>query len=43
MEQDKARIEQFLDAQWLKGNLAENTISSYRRDFTTVAEWLQRQ
>lgn len=43
MEQDKIRIEQFLDALWLERNLAENTLSSYRRDLTMVAEWLQRQ
>ncbi|SMG41246.1 site-specific tyrosine recombinase XerD [Cedecea sp. NFIX57] len=43
MEQDKAHIEQFLDALWLERNLAENTLSSYRRDLTMVAEWLQRQ
>ncbi|AIR06086.1 site-specific tyrosine recombinase XerD [Cedecea neteri] len=42
MEQDKARIEQFLDALWLERNLAENTLSSYRRDLTMVAEWLER-
>ncbi|NIF34204.1 site-specific tyrosine recombinase XerD [Enterobacter sp. Cy-643] len=42
MEQDKIRIEQFLDALWLERNLAENTLSSYRRDLTMVAEWLQR-
>lgn len=43
MEQDLARIEQFLDALWLERNLAENTLSSYRRDLTMVAEWLQHQ
>nr|WP_250153614.1 site-specific tyrosine recombinase XerD [Cedecea lapagei] len=43
VEQDKIRIEQFLDALWLERNLAENTLSSYRRDLTMVAEWLQRQ
>nr|WP_253283157.1 site-specific tyrosine recombinase XerD [Cedecea davisae] len=43
VEQDLARIEQFLDALWLERNLAENTLSSYRRDLTMVAEWLQHQ
>ncbi len=40
MEQDLARIEQFLDALWLERNLAENTLSAYRRDLTMVVEWL---
>lgn len=43
MEQDLARIEQFLDALWLEKNLAENTLTSYRRDLKMVAEWLNRQ
>lgn len=40
MEQDLARIEQFLDALWLEKNLAENTLISYRRDLKMVAQWL---
>lgn len=40
MEQDLARIEQFLDALWLEKNLAENTLTSYRRDLKMVVEWL---
>ncbi|WP_061707552.1 site-specific tyrosine recombinase XerD [Pseudenterobacter timonensis] len=40
MEKDLARIEQFLDALWLEKNLAENTLSAYRRDLTMLAEWL---
>ena len=40
MEQDLARIEQFLDALWLEKNLAENTLSAYRRDLTMLVEWL---
>jgi len=42
VEQDLARIEQFLDALWLEKNLAENTLTSYRRDLKTVVEWLDR-
>ncbi len=42
MEQDLARIEQFLDALWLEKNLAENTLASYRRDLNMVAQWLTR-
>ncbi|WP_435952238.1 site-specific tyrosine recombinase XerD [Dryocola sp. BD626] len=42
MEQDLARIEQFLDALWLEKNLAENTLTSYRRDLKMVVEWLDR-
>ncbi|WP_262202782.1 site-specific integrase, partial [Escherichia coli] len=36
MEQDLARIEQFLDALWLERNLAENTLSAYSRDLSMV-------
>ena len=43
MEQDLARIEQFLDALWLERNLAENTLSAYRRDLTMLVEWLPRR
>ena len=43
MEQDLARIEQFLDALWLERNLAENTLSAYRRDLTMVVEWLHHR
>jgi len=42
VEQDLARIEQFLDALWLEKNLAENTLASYRRDLNMVAQWLTR-
>ena len=40
MDKDLARIEHFLDALWLERNLAENTLSAYRRDLTMVVEWL---
>ncbi|MGU7455756.1 site-specific tyrosine recombinase XerD, partial [Klebsiella pneumoniae] len=40
MKQDLALIEQFLDALWLERNLAENTLSAYRRDLTMLVEWL---
>lgn len=40
MEQDLARIEQFLDALWLENNLAENTLNAYRRDLKSVVAWL---
>lgn len=43
MEQDLARIEQFLDALWLERSLAENTLSAYRRDLKTVVSWLHHQ
>jgi site-specific recombinase XerD len=43
VEQDLARIEQFLDALWLERNLAENTLSAYRRDLTMVVEWLHHR
>lgn len=43
MEQDLAQIEQFLDALWLEKNLAENTLSAYRRDLTMLVEWLARR
>lgn len=43
MEEDLARIEQFLDALWLENNLAENTLSAYRRDLKGVVEWLHHR
>ena len=43
MKQDLARIEQFLDALWLERNLAENTLSAYRRDLTMLVEWLHHR
>ncbi|WP_174263348.1 site-specific tyrosine recombinase XerD [Cronobacter sakazakii] len=43
MEQDLARIEQFLDALWLERNLAENSLSAYRRDLSMVVEWLHHR
>jgi Site-specific recombinase XerD len=43
MEKDLVQIEHFLDALWLEKNLAENTLSAYRRDLTMVAEWLDKQ
>ena len=43
MEQDLVQIEQFLDALWLEKNLAENTLSAYRRDLTMLVEWLDRR
>lgn len=43
MEQDLARIEQFLDALWLERNLAENTLRAYRLDLTQVIQWLHHR
>lgn len=43
VEQDLARIEQFLDALWLERNLAENSLSAYRRDLSMVMEWLHHR
>ncbi len=34
-------IDQFLDAIWLEKGLSDNTLSSYRRDLTLYAKWLQ--
>jgi len=42
VEKDLAQIEHFLDALWLEKNLAENTLSAYRRDLTMVVEWLHK-
>ncbi|WNN47933.1 site-specific tyrosine recombinase XerD [Siccibacter colletis] len=42
MEQDIARIEQFLDMLWLERNLSENTLQAYRRDLKSLVEWLER-
>ncbi|BDH44702.1 tyrosine recombinase XerD [Salmonella enterica subsp. enterica serovar Choleraesuis] len=43
MEQDITCIESFLDALWLERNLAENTLSAYRRDLRMVVEWLSHR
>nr|WP_318383933.1 site-specific tyrosine recombinase XerD [uncultured Enterobacter sp.] len=43
MEQDLARVEHFLDALWLERNVAENTLSAYRRDLRLVVEWLNHR
>jgi integrase/recombinase XerD len=43
VEKDLALVEQFLDALWLEKNLAENTLSAYRRDLTMLVEWLARR
>jgi len=40
VEKDLALIEQFLDALWLEKNLAENTLSAYRRDLGMLVAWL---
>lgn len=39
--QDRAHIEQFLEAMWLERNLADNTLTSYRRDLAALADWLE--
>lgn len=41
--QDRAHIEQFLEAMWLERNLADNTLISYRRDLTALADWLEHR
>jgi integrase/recombinase XerD len=43
VDKDLAQIEQFLDALWLEKNLAENTLSAYRRDLTMFVEWLHKR
>lgn len=43
MEKDLTLVEQFLDALWLEKNLAENTLSAYRRDLSMLVEWLARR
>ncbi|QHM72297.1 site-specific tyrosine recombinase XerD [Mixta intestinalis] len=37
---DNELIEQFLDALWIERNLAQNTLTSYRRDLQSLAGWL---
>ena len=43
VEQDQAQIEQFLDALWLERNLADNTLEAYRRDLTSLLQWIEQQ
>ena len=40
---DAARLDIFCDALWLEEGLAQNTLNSYRRDLSKVAEWLKRR
>lgn len=37
---DSSLIDTFLDAIWMEKGLSENTLTSYRRDLTQFAEWL---
>jgi integrase/recombinase XerD len=39
-EQDIALIERFSDALWLERGLSENTLSAYRSDLQSLAQWL---
>ena len=39
---DKSLIDQFLDALWLERGLSENTLSAYRSDLYSYADWLAR-
>ncbi|KEA54532.1 MULTISPECIES: site-specific tyrosine recombinase XerD [Mangrovibacter] len=43
MDDNLALIEQFLDTLWLERNLAENTLSAYRRDLHMAVEWLHHR
>ena len=36
----QARIDAFIDAVWLEHGLAANTLAAYRRDLSTLADWL---
>ncbi len=38
---DEQRIDHFLDASWMEKNLAENTLSAYRRDLWKLLAWLK--
>jgi len=40
---DQTRIEHFLDALWLEKGLSDNTLSSYRRDLSLYACWLNER
>lgn len=41
-EPDIALIERFSDALWLERGLSENTLSAYRSDLQSLADWLRR-
>lgn len=43
MQQAIGLVEQFLDSLWLERNLADNTLDAYRRDLTSLVEWLTTQ
>ncbi len=36
-------LDEFIDQLWLEEGLARNTLESYRRDLTQLAEWLEKQ
>ncbi|WP_432471835.1 site-specific tyrosine recombinase XerD [Amphritea sp. HPY] len=40
---DQSIIEQFVDALWLEKGLSDNTLSSYRRDLSLYACWLNER
>lgn len=40
-EVDNRLIETYLDAVWMEKGLSDNTLSSYRRDLSQFAIWLQ--
>ena len=42
-EADQRLIETYLDAVWMEKGLSENTLSSYRRDLTQFAAWLNER
>lgn len=40
-QSEQSIIEQFLDALWMEHGLSQNTLSAYRNDLASLAEWLQ--
>lgn len=42
-EADQRLIETYLDAVWMEKGLSDNTLSSYRRDLTQFAAWLNQR
>lgn len=42
-EANKALLDEFVDAIWLRDGLAKNTLASYHSDLTLFARWLDRR
>jgi integrase/recombinase XerD len=40
---DQPLVERYLDSLWMEKGLSDNTLESYRRDLSALAQWLQKR